>query len=234
MEDRKRIEVIDIIKGVMIIAMVGYHFLYDLVFFCGVPYKYFSNPVMDAVQFIICSVFILLSGASARISRSNARHGLRIGLGAVLISIVTYLFDPSSFVVFGILHFLAVAAFVYAAVNPFVSRIPNIVGYALWGVLFAVSYFLLPTRTEIPHLWLFGFTDSAFSSTDYFPILPWIFLYLFGAQLGKPLFERKFPSFFYRLRSKPLAWCGKQSFLIYMCHQPILMGIVFLVNSLDF
>ncbi len=232
MENRRRIEAVDVIKGVMIILMVTYHFLYDLAFFGSMPYKYFSNPVMDTVQFVICSVFILLSGASARISRSNIRHGLRIGIGAVLISIVTYLFDPSSFVVFGILHFLALSAIIYTALKPLVSRIPDVCGYILWGVLFAVSYFLLPMRTELPHLWLFGFCDPTFSSTDYFPIFPWIFLYLLGAQLGKPLFERKFPSFFYRLRSKPLAWCGKQSFLIYMCHQPILMGIVFLVNLL--
>ncbi len=229
-----RIETIDIAKGIMIIAMVAYHFLYDLVFFCDVPYIYLKNPICDTLQLLICSVFILCSGISAHISRSNLYHGLRIGVGAICVSITTYLFNPSSYVVFGILHFLALATLIYVPLKPFVSRIPSSIGYLLWGGLFAITIFIFPINTEISHLWLFGFTDSAFSSTDYFPLFPWIFLYLFGTQLGTPIFNGEFPEFFYNLRCKPLAWCGKRSFYIYMVHQPILMGAIFIVNLLKF
>ena len=226
-----RIEAIDILKGIMILAMVGYHFLYDLVFFCGVPYEYYANPICDTIQFLICSVFILCSGASAKISRSNYKHALRIGFGALIITAVTYFFDPNNFVVFGILHFLAAASLIYALAKPILERIPGKLQPFLWSGLFIVLYLVLPVRTEISHLWLFGLLDSSFSSSDYFPLFPWIFLFFFGTWLGKPLFSGAFPKWFYKLHAKPLAWCGKNSFYIYMAHQPFLMGIVMLIQA---
>lgn len=229
---RDRVALVDILKGFMILAMVGYHLLYDLVFFLGVPYRYFKNPVCDAIQFLICSTFILCSGASARISRSNYKHALRIGVGAAIITATTYVFDPSNFVVFGILHFLAAASLIYAIAKPALDQIPVRVQPFLWGSLFVIGYCLLPVYTEVPHLWLFGFVDGAFSSSDYFPLLPWIFLFFLGTWLGGPLFERKLPAKLYELRCRPLEWCGKHSFYIYMVHQPVLMGFVMLLQVL--
>ena len=227
-----RIETVDALKGIMILAMIGYHFLYDLVFFCGVPYRYFANPICDTIQFLICSVFILCSGASAQISRSNYKHALRIGLGAAVISISTWIFDAGSFVAFGILHFLAAASLIYAVSKPLLDRIPTKIQPFLWGTLFVVTYFIFPMRITIPHLWIFGLPDQTFFSSDYFPLIPWIFLFFFGTWLGKPLFSHRLPEWFYALRSKPLAWCGKRSFYIYMIHQPLLMGIVIAIQYL--
>lgn len=227
-----RVRIVDALKGFMILAMVGYHFLYDLVFFLGVPYRYYKNPLCDTIQFLICSTFILCSGASARISRSNYRHALRIGIGAVIISVTTYVFDPNAFVVFGILHFLAAASLIYALLKPLLDKIPARIAPFLWGVLFVIGYLMLPMGTTVPHLWIFGFVDGAFSSADYFPLLPWIFLFFFGTWLGGPLFARKLPKWVYRVNGKPLEWCGRQSFWIYMVHQPVLMGIVMLLQML--
>ena len=75
-----------------------------------------------------------------------------------------------------------------------------------------------------------AFIDGAFSSSDYFPLLPWIFLFFFGTWLGRPLFDRKLPAPLYAVRSGWLAWCGRRSFYIYLVHQPILMGIVLLLQ----
>ncbi len=226
---RERIQIVDVVKGAMILLMVGYHFLYDLVYFCGLPAKWFHNPVCDAIQLLICGSFIVCSGASARISRSNYRHALRIGVGAVLITVTTYVFDPANFVVFGILHFLATASLIYAIGKPFFDRIPTRLQPWLWGGTFLVLYQFLPRRVEMPHLWLLGFCDGRFSSSDYFPVLPWLALFLFGTWLGGPLFEKKLPQWVYRIRCKPLGWCGRQCFYIYLIHQPVLMAIVWFI-----
>ena len=229
----QRIETVDVIKGAMILAMVGYHFLYDLVYFCGLPLHYFHNPVCDTIQFLICSTFILCSGALATVSHNHVLHALRIGIGALIITVTTYVFDSSNFVVFGILHFLACANLFYALLYRGLNKIPRILSLLLWTATFAIAYFLFPLPTQQPHLWIFGWIDQNFYSSDYFPIFPWIFLFFLGTWFGKPIFSKQLPLPFYSIRSKPLAWCGKYSFWIYMVHQPLLMGIVFLIQSLS-
>ena len=74
-----------------------------------------------------------------------------------------------------------------------------------------------------------GFPGPAFRSGDYFPLLPWFCLYLCGYFL-LPLLQR---SAHWRklaaLRCAPLGWVGRRSLWIYMLHQPLCMGLAWLL-----
>lgn len=67
-----------------------------------------------------------------------------------------------------------------------------------------------------------GFCAPGFFSADYYPLLPWIFVFLAGSYVGIPLRDSRAPSWCYPTRSRALTWVGRHAILIYLLHQPIL------------
>lgn len=84
--------------------------------------------------------------------------------------------------------------------------------------------------TQTPHLWIFGFTTPDFVSTDYFPLLPWLFVFLFGTWAGRYVKDGRLPQGFYTLKAPHLALVGRHALLIYLLHQPVLYGAVRLLQ----
>ena len=69
-----------------------------------------------------------------------------------------------------------------------------------------------------------GFPSPGFWSTDYFPLLPWFFLFCAGYFLWGLLSQSERAK--ERLASgvRPLSFLGRHSLIIYLAHQPVLMG----------
>ena len=83
---------------------------------------------------------------------------------------------------------------------------------------------------SVPWLFPLGLTTAEFASSDYFPLLPNLGWFLTGALLGRTVY-RKGESLLPRVPSgaapvRALAWCGRQSLLLYLLHQPVLAGIL--------
>ena len=68
---RKRIDLIDALRGLAVLLMVFHHLMFDLVEFLGAPTWFFANPVFNFLHYIFAGVFIFLSGVSSQFSRSN-------------------------------------------------------------------------------------------------------------------------------------------------------------------
>ena len=71
-----------------------------------------------------------------------------------------------------------------------------------------------------------GFPPPDFFSTDYFSLLPWLFLFLTGYFLRRLLagpLERLDPD---ALRCPPLCALGRRSLPVYMLHQPVVYGVL--------
>ena len=227
---RERIEALDVIRGVLILGMICDHILYDCVSYLGVPYRFFDNPIRLTIHYIGAYLFILLSGASSSISRSNLRRGLELAAVAAGVSLVTWIGNHDAFIVFGILHCLAACTLLYALLRPAISRIPDSIQPWLWVILTAVTFVLTDVvRTDVPGLWIFGFPTADFFSVDYFPLLPWIFVYLFGAWAGPAIFGHRLPAWFYEIRCAWLAYIGRHSLIIYLAHQPVILGVMLVI-----
>ena len=91
--------------------------------------------------------------------------------------------------------------------------------------------------TELPR-WLYrnnltaylGFPQPGFFSTDYFSVLPWIFLFLTGFFLQRFLSERNLNEKLFAKGNVPvLNWIGRHSLIVYLLHQPILYGLGMLI-----
>jgi uncharacterized membrane protein len=235
---RERIWEIDFLRGLSIILMVGYHLLFDLGEFRGIRRflgfsTNLSSAAWTAAQFFFAGLFVVLSGISSTLSRSNLRRGLRLLAVSLLVTAATYLFDSSSAVYFGILQCLAFSMLIYSAVFEKIRP----AACAAWGVLVFGLAAALPSVTKalaIRFDWLlpFGLHSPSFTSFDYFPLIPWLGIFLIGAALGKTAYAAKRTLLPWRLPVTFVNVAGRHSLLIYIVHQPVIMGLLYVLGRL--
>jgi uncharacterized membrane protein len=221
----------DALRGLSVVLMVAHHFLYDLVEFMDAPEWLFSNPVFDALHYLFAGVFIFLSGVSSRFSRSNIRRGLKTLAAAAAVTLATWYIEMP--VWFGILHLLAFCMLFYGLLRTPLERInraaaPIIYIAGLVGSALAVEY----ARIGGGYLWALGWPGADFWSSDYFPVFPWLFVFLLGTWAGAYIRERRLPSWFYEVKIPLFAAVGRKSLIIYLLHQPILYAIVMVISRL--
>jgi len=231
-----RIWEIDFLRGLAIILMVGYHLLFDLGEFRGLKrFLGFSTDLSSTAwtiaQFFFAGLFVVLSGISGTLSRNNIRRGLRLLAVSLAVTVATYIFDPTSAVYFGILQCLAVSMLVYGAC--LAKARPAVCG--AWGALVIGLSLALPVLKKgltVRFDWLMplGITSPSFSSFDYFPLLPWLGIFLVGAALGKSAYASRGSLLPWRLPVTFVNIAGRYSLLIYILHQPIIMGVLYLVG----
>jgi uncharacterized membrane protein len=212
--------------------MVAHHLLYDLVEFAGAPAWMFSNPVFDALHYLFAGLFIFLSGVSSRFSRSNVLRGLKTLAAALAVTAATRLVGQTAW--FGVLHLLAFCMLLYGLAHAFFERIdrtaaPVIYALCLAGSALAVRYAYVGGG----YLWALGWPGPGFSSSDYFPVLPWVFVFLLGTWAGAYIAEGSLPKPFYETKIPILAPIGRGSLIIYLAHQPVLYGLVMLYVKLS-
>lgn len=239
----KRIGLIDTLRGFALINMVLFHFLYDVLIVYGIDIGWNRYAGVIAWERFICISFILLSGVSLNFSRHPYKRGIIINLCGFLITLVTAAAMPSQEIWFGILNLIGCSMLICAALRPFLDRINPVLGAALSLIFYAVFYgvperyigifnyrlFTLPDFLySFKYAAFIGFPSADFRSADYFPLIKWIFVFLLGYFLWH-IIERYTKQKILRRGFRPLSFIGRHSLVIYMVHQPILMGICFLI-----
>ena len=229
-QTKQRIELMDAMRGLAVCLMVIHHFLYDLCAFCGAPWWLFTNPVFDPLHYFFAGLFILLSGVSSNFSRSNVKRGLKALAVSLGITVVTYFMGMP--IVFGVLHLLGACMLLYGLTQKLWQRLNDKAPWVTPAVsavsVLATAKLVNGYPTTIPHLWMFGLTTPDFYSSDYFPLLPWMFVFLLGTWAGKYVRAGRLPRWFYEAKAPRLAAVGRQSLLIYVVHQPVLYGLTML------
>jgi len=236
-EHPSRIWEIDFFRGLAIILVVGYHLLFDLGEFAGVQKVLFfstnlSTAAWSIAQHFFAGVFVVISGISSSLSRNNLRRGWRLLAVSFVVTAATYFFDPSSAVLFGILHCLSVSILIYAGALKKASATVCAVSGAFILAFGLLVLPLLKKSLVIRLDWLlpFGIYSTNFSSFDYYPLIPWFGVFLSGVALGKWLYGPK-----RSLLPRPLPetffnFAGRHSLLIYIVHQPLILGILYLLG----
>ncbi|MGE4484199.1 MAG: heparan-alpha-glucosaminide N-acetyltransferase [Oscillospiraceae bacterium] len=231
MTAKKRIQLIDATRGLCVILMVGHHFLYDLVVFLGAPAWLFSNPVLNSLHYFFAGMFIFLSGVSSRFSRSNLKRGVKVFLIAMVLSIVTWFMDMP--IRFGVLHLLGFCMIFYGLTYKLWESFPAAVLPIFCSVLlFLTANLAGGVVSGTKFLWMFGWTYPGFYSSDYFPIFPWLFVFIFGTWAGKYIRDGRLPAWFYSVQVPLFPTVGQKALLIYVLHQPVLYVITLFIKKL--
>jgi len=229
---RPRWQFIDVLRGVAVCLMVFHHLFYDIWYFGFAPYTIFSNVIFDPLHYLFLGVFIALCGVSSRFSGSNLRRGLELLVCAGLVTLVTWLIGQP--VWFGVLHFLCVAILLYALLGRLTDRLPVPWALAVCAVLFAASWvFIRTTALDWKILWFFGKTSVwNLSSADYVQLFPWLFVFFAGVAVGRILEKRTPPAPKKSRLAAFFSGVGRHSLIIYLLHQPVLYGVVWLAAML--
>jgi len=218
---------VDALRGVAIVAMVAYHFAFDLRLFGLARLDFERDAFWLAARATIVSTFLGLVGVSLvlahRAGVSPARRWRRvaaIAACAIAVSVASRLAFPKSYIWFGILHCIAVASVV---AWPFVRRPRLALACGAAAIAAGLSY-AHPAFDSRSLAWI-GFTTAKPITEDYVPLFPWMGVALVGVALGDALARRSFaPLAFLANAPRGLAWLGRHSLAVYMVHQPILIG----------
>ena len=112
-----RIHGYDVIRGVSVISMIGFHLCYDLVYLYGVDLSWFRPPLQDVWRASISWTFILIAGIMATYSRSNFKRGCRYLVVAAAIFLVTTVAAVDTPISFGIIYCMGASTLVAEAIR---------------------------------------------------------------------------------------------------------------------
>ncbi|MBR9682577.1 MAG: DUF1624 domain-containing protein [Candidatus Aenigmarchaeota archaeon] len=231
----KRFWEIDSLRGIAIVAMVISNFVTDLLFFDLYKPGLLAG-FWNLFAYATATTFILLVGISMTLSYSRTKNGawmkyikrgLMIFSLGVLITLVTYMFMGPGYILFGVLHLIGLSVILSV---PFL-KLRNL---NLWigSALIFLGILMKTFTVDFPWLLWLGFIPKGFASVDYFPILPWFGVVLIGIYLGNMFYPKGKRLFKLNERKdsiiKLLSYLGRNSLLIYLIHQPILIGLLYL------
>lgn len=230
---------VDAARGVALILMIIYHILFCLYFLTDLipwfnPVTYSGAPIAFLFISIAGLSLILSVGRETDIRKSAKKlffRGLYILVFAGVVTLVTWIFYPQGFVVFGVLHLIGCGT---------ILAIPFTVLKLRWYVpaVFGLICLLLNPIVSVlrgpAFLVPFGITYLGFYTVDYEPLIPWFGIMLLGIAAGLILYPSGVRG---RLLSKlggmpavlrPLCFIGRHTLIVYLIHVPIIIGTLFI------
>ncbi|MDD2518638.1 MAG: heparan-alpha-glucosaminide N-acetyltransferase [Bacilli bacterium] len=219
--ENKRIFEIDILKIIAVALMVIFHLVYDLNEFLGLNVIYESG-FWYFIGRISAITFIIISGINSGFSKDILKKGIMTFFVGMLISLITFFVFKGQFVRFGILHFLGVCMILY----PILKKIDK------WMLLMFTLIILFGINTSLYDIKIFIFFDNVLgkASVDYYPLFPYIGLYILGIFLYKVFYYKKLSILNLYTENKLIIFTSKQSLLIYLIHQPLILFIMYIIN----
>lgn len=227
-QTRKRIEGLDIFRGVALLLMMTYHFIYDLNHFKLIEVEINQSIPLLVLRYVIMTMFLMGAGMSLVLAH---QHGLnwksiqkrivQLGLAAFAVSLATYIVFPDAWVYFGILHFILLSSLLLL---PFINSPKTTLTLAI--------FIFIGSHMEYLHLHdLFALLKEPLGlpsphSQDLVPLFPWLSPMLLGmflvqSQYHQKIFGHKIFNMNFSL-NKLLKKMGQYSLVIYLLHQPIL------------
>ena len=230
----KRLAIVDQVRGLAIIGVVVFHFVWDLDFTNLITPGLASHPIWIAFGRLLAGTFMFLVGVSLVLAHRETLHWqqairrvLKIAFFALIITVATYLVFPSAFVFYGILHAIAVASIL----GLFLLRLPTFVILAGGGVVWLAPLFF--TNDAFDSRWLawIGFSQTSPMSNDLVPVFPWFGITLMGIAATRLVTNSGTNSWFEEVAlqnraGKFLSFCGRHSLIIYLLHQSLLLGFI--------
>lgn len=231
-EKAPRIALLDVVRGVAIVAMVIYHAAFDLRLQGLIAIDVENSTGWTILARLTAGTFLFVVGISLVLAIRRGFHWLpylrRLGwivAGALLVTLSTWWFDPATYVRFGILHHIAFASIVALPVALFVPSF--LVMLAAAGILVVRWIFASDAFNEWP-LWLTGLATSPPSMVDFVPPFPWLGIVLLGVVAGRVVAGRQHLLAKWQPAgsiSAALGLAGRWSLVIYLVHQPLLVGL---------
>lgn len=235
-----RVRVFDVARGIAVISMVCFHLCYDLRFLAGYDLGWFAPPLQDIWRASISWTFLFIAGCMCSYSHDNLRRAFKYLACAALIFVVTFCAKVDVPISFGIIFCMGVCTLTFWLL----SRAGLAPHGRVAALIFAVAFCAL-LGLQDGHIWAFGlwvnvpqalystpalswlgFPGPGFASGDYYPLLPYVLMFLTGASACSTWKERGLPDWCVSKGIRPIEWVGRAALPIYLLHQPLLLLIL--------
>lgn len=227
-----RIVWLDLARTVAIVAMVVFHFCFDLAMFGLIPWELVQTGFLRMLAVCTAASFLFLAGVGLVVAHgrgirwhSVARRFAILAGAAAVITLATYVTQPQAFIFFGILHSIAVASILGLAF----LRLPVLAVLAASAFVVWLHFNVAWPAFDHPALIWLGLGTYIPRTLDFEPVFPWFGAALAGIGFGQIASRLGW------FRASPvtgaikwLCWPGQQSLKIYIIHQPVLVSLVWL------
>lgn len=202
--------------------MIFFHFSFDLNLLGFIHIDIIHQPFWYFLPRLIVFLFFFAVGMSLTLAhqkqvrwKSFFKRFFKLVFFAALISAVTYFIFPENWIYFGTLHSIAIVSLMSL---PFLK-------YPKTALVIALALFI-PSIVWDKNLPWFELSHSSF---DYISPFPWVGASLLGIfSVSKKLHKI---NCYQELRIvKSLNFLGFHSLLIYLIHQPILLGLLYVIK----
>ncbi len=241
-----RIALVDVARGLALAAMFVFHFAWDLSFLKLIATDIAQHPGWRLFAHAIAGSFLTLAGLSIGLAHADGIRWKRfwrrlavLGLAALAVTAGTWAALPDGVVMFGILHCIALGSLACLAFirGPWWAPLPAALLVAvLPGIATGAGWSGLQDSIEggaLSAVWQhLGLGTTAPDAVDFVPLFPWLAFMLAGLSAGLALartgtgkgLRTRLASVGLPRFARPAAWAGRNSLLIYLIHQPILIG----------
>jgi uncharacterized membrane protein len=234
--ERPRFDRLDALRGLAIVWMAAFHFCFDLNYFGFIHQNFHGDRLWTVQRACIVTLFMFCVGAGQAVASAQHqplarfwRRWAQIAGCAILVSLGSWLMFPNSFISFGVLHGIAVLLIVVRLTTS-------------WG---AWRWPLGLVAIMLPRLIVHPFFDSRWTNgvglvthlpvtEDYAPVFPWLGVVWWGAAAAAWLLGHHATVITGPLprAARPLAVLGRWSLTFYMVHQPVFIGLLWLVANI--
>jgi uncharacterized membrane protein len=226
---------LDELRGLSLVLMTVYHFIYDLTVFKILDFKMDHDFFWIYFRYLIIFLFTSIAGFSLGLQSPEKLLDLKkplmqIFLCALFITIFSYWNQSSTFIYFGILHFMFVAKiFSFPLIQR--PRLSAILGFIILclPLFFSHEFFFKP-------FWIItGLSPLKPKTDDFVPLLPWLGVMFISLSLGRHsrslswISDRSLFSVESNL-TEGLRWIGRHSLLYYMTHQGLLFPLAWIIS----
>ena len=232
-KSNERLALIDVARTVALVAMAVFHLVFDLELFGWLEPGTTVSGGWAVFARLVAGSFLFLSGVSLVLAHEGAirwpgvwRRLAKLVAAAALVTGATYVAFPQAFVFFGILHSIALCSLIGLAL----IRLPGVVLLTLAVAVVVVDRTVALEALNSRWLAWTGLHSVNPWAVDFVPVLPWLGAVLAGMGAAKlagaaGLWERV-----RGVQAGPwlrrLAWPGRHSLIVYLVHQPVLIGLV--------
>lgn len=242
----RRIYLMDELRGFAVLCMIFYHAFYTMAYLFDIELGAALLRFFMPAEPFFAALFIVISGISSQFSHSNLKRGIKLFLVSLLLTAVTLVAVPEEAIRFGILHFLSVNMVLFGLLTPLLSKVPTLIGMLAAALLYLLTFSVSSGVFGLPGLFSFDAPDLPFHlqflfpsitqrgaySADYFPLLPWSFVFLFGTFFGRVVRDKTWPEFVYKSHVPPLSWLGRWALVVYVVHQPVIYGLLWVITAI--
>ncbi|MDD5499754.1 MAG: heparan-alpha-glucosaminide N-acetyltransferase [Candidatus Nanoarchaeia archaeon] len=226
----KRVWLIDFLRGTAVIMMIVFHFLFYADYFGFAKFSLYSG-LIGRFQMLIPLIFIFVSGVSSRIQAKRRgkkeviKRGFKVLGFGMTITLATLVLFPESFVFFGILHLIGACIILSALFNEYSALV-------FGAIILFISNMVNNSVADIKCLSILGFNYPLLNTFDYYPLIPWMGVFLAG-MFGSKFFLKLKGSRVDNGLIRAFCWAGKNSLKIYFAHIIVLyLGFYFAAKLL--